>query len=112
MVGVSLILCGSMRRDTLKFLQPVIMNIFARGPHQGANLKKKLPFTLVEILIVFFILALSIGIIGINIHKAIVQQRFETEVALVLEELRFAQDLMLILDGNFKVKFEKESNGE
>lgn len=70
-------------------------------------------FTLLEILIVMAILALVGGLISIGVNKALVAQRFATEVSLIVDELRLAQDLMLILGTDVRVKFaeDKEHSG-
>lgn len=68
-------------------------------------------FTLVEILIVFLILSLVTAVVGINISKALEEQRFRTEVDIVLGELRLAQDLMLILKADVQVKFAQGAEG-
>jgi len=68
-------------------------------------------YTLLEIMIVFTILSVIGGLIVINVNKALNEQRFRTEVSLVVDELRLAQDLMLILgtDVHFKVSEGKDS---
>lgn len=68
-------------------------------------------FTLLEIMIVLTILSVIGGLIVINVNKALNEQRFRTEVSLVVDELRLAQDLMLILgtDIHFKVSEAKDS---
>jgi len=68
-------------------------------------------FTLVEILIVFLILSVVTAVVGININKAVEEQRFKTEVDTVLSELRLAQDLMLILRADVQVKFAQGADG-
>ena len=69
--------------------------------------------TLLELLIVIAILALVSGVIGVNIKKALLDQRFRMEVGMILDELRLAQDLMLILSTDVHVKFsqDKEKKG-
>lgn len=66
---------------------------------------RKLPITLFEILIVMAILAVVSGALAIGIDKALVNQRFRNEVSMVVEELRRAQDLMMILGADVHVKF-------
>ncbi|MCB1111238.1 MAG: type II secretion system protein [Chlamydiales bacterium] len=66
--------------------------------------------TLVEMLIVLVILALAAGFIGINIAKAVREQRFKTEVAVIADQLRLAQDIMLIMDVGIHVKFAEDPN--
>lgn len=75
-------------------------------------IKRKRFFTLVELLLILMILSLIAGLIGININKAIREQRFKTEVSLVVDKLRLAQNLMLILHGDVHVKFTSEKGGE
>lgn len=65
------------------------------------------PVTLLEMLIVMAILAVAAGIVAIGVSKAVVDQRFRSEVGLIIDELRLAQDLMLILGTDVRVKFEK-----
>jgi type II secretory pathway pseudopilin PulG len=64
--------------------------------------------TLLEILIVIAILALVGGLVSIGINRAISEQRFRTEVGLVVDQLRLAQDLMLILGTDVRVIFAAE----
>lgn len=68
-------------------------------------------FTLVEILLVMLILSVVAVVIGVNVNKALEEQRFRTEVEVVLNELRLAQDLMLVLKANVDVKFSQDSAG-
>ncbi|MBA3237016.1 MAG: type II secretion system protein [Parachlamydiaceae bacterium] len=67
--------------------------------------------TLIETMIALAILGLVASVIGINVSKAMQDQRFRTEVALVIDQLRLAQNLMLILNEDVKVHF-KEVNGQ
>jgi len=67
--------------------------------------------TLIEMVIVIAILALSAGFIGINLNKALREQRFRSEMALVASQLGLAQDLMLILDVDASVNFATEEKG-
>jgi type II secretory pathway pseudopilin PulG len=53
--------------------------------------------TLIEILIVISILAIVTGLVGLNIRRALINQRFNTEVGLLADHIRLAQDMMLIL---------------
>ena len=67
--------------------------------------------TLLETLIVMFILSLVLGLVGINVNKAVHDQRFRTDVSTVVDSLRIAQYLMLILDNDVHVKFKQSDNG-
>lgn len=66
--------------------------------------------SLIELLIVITILSLVAGVVGVQIHKMLREQRFTTEVSLVLDKLRLAQELMLILRTDAHVKFKQEPN--
>jgi hypothetical protein len=71
---------------------------------------RRLHLTLVEILIAIMILALVGGIIGINVTKALKEQRFRTEVDLMVDTLRLAQNLMLILGADVHVRIRTASD--
>lgn len=57
---------------------------------------KRLYFTLFELLIVIAILLVIAGVMTISIQKALVDQRFRSEVGVVVDDLRLAQQCMLI----------------
>lgn len=61
---------------------------------------RRLYFTLMELLLVIGILAAVAGFVGMNIAKAVREQRFRAEVAQVVDQLRLAQDLMLVFQGD------------
>lgn len=48
-------------------------------------------------MLVVTILIVSVGAIGFNIRKALVTQKFNTETSLLVDSIRLAQDLMLVL---------------
>lgn len=73
---------------------------------------RRLHITLIEILIVVMILTLVSGIVGVNIMRALKEQRFRTEVSLMVDTLRLAQDLMLILGTDVHVRVKKLENKE
>ncbi len=58
---------------------------------------KKQFLTLIEIMLVVTILIVTAGAIGFNIRKAMVTQKFNTETNLLVDSIRLAQDLMLVL---------------
>ncbi|MEC7839796.1 MAG: type II secretion system protein [Chlamydiota bacterium] len=68
--------------------------------------------TLLELLVVISILTIMTGVIGINVTKAIREQQFRSEVARVADQLRLAQDLMLIMDVGVTVTFETAPEGD
>lgn len=73
---------------------------------------RRLPITLLEMIIVISILALASGIVAVNINKALVDQRFRTEVGMVVDKMRLAQDLMLILGTDVHLNFEENEKGD
>ncbi len=62
--------------------------------------------TMIELLMVIAIIAMISGLVGLNIRRLVLEQRFNTEVSLVVDQLRMAQDLMLIMQNDAHVKFE------
>ena len=74
------------------------------------NFKRRY-ITFVEMMIVLTVMILTLGLIGLNINRLVVEQRFKSEAALVVDQLRLAQDLMLILNTDAIVKFRKEPDG-
>jgi hypothetical protein len=70
---------------------------------------RRLYFTMLELLVVISILSLIGGTIGINIAKSVREQYFRTEVSQVVDQLRLAQDLMLIFHTDVFVKFSHKS---
>lgn len=66
---------------------------------------KKLYFSLLEVLLVVAIVSIIAAAIAISAGRAIQEQRFRTEVAVVVNTLRLAQQLMLILNTDVLVKF-------
>ncbi|MGZ3732861.1 MAG: pilus assembly FimT family protein [Parachlamydiaceae bacterium] len=75
------------------------------------KIQQRCYLTLIEMIVVMTIIMFVGGIAGINISKAIQEQRFRTEVALVVDQLRLAQNLMLILNEDVKVKFKHTDKG-
>lgn len=67
--------------------------------------------TFIEMVVVMAILSLVAGVIGINIGRSMQEQRFRTEVAQIMDKLRLAQNLMLILNDDIKVHFTKVEDG-
>lgn len=73
--------------------------------------KSKKCFTLVELLLVVSILLMVAGMVGYNIRRAFFEQRFRAEVAAVVDTLRLAQDLMLLLNSDAHVLFADDPAG-
>ena len=67
--------------------------------------------TLVELMIVMAILLMITGGIGINVRKALQEQRFRTEVDIIVDTLRLAQDLMLILGADVHYRMWGDDKG-
>ncbi len=65
---------------------------------------KKSYFTLLELLIVLFIISFGIILTGVKIKEVYQEQRFLSEAHQVLSHLAMAQDLMLIMDTDVHVK--------
>lgn len=66
---------------------------------------KKPCFTLLELLVVLFIISLGIILTGVKVKEVYQEQRFLSEAQQVLSHLSMAQDLMLIMDTDVQVKF-------
>ena len=75
-------------------------------------IRKRHPFTLLEILVVIAILTTLGGFISINIKRVVYDQRFKSEVASVLETLRLAQNLMLLVKQDVHVIFKGKESQE
>lgn len=63
--------------------------------------------TLLEIMIVIAILFGLGGIVAVNLKETLVKQRFKNEVGVVVDYLRFAQNLMLVMGKDVHVYFEE-----
>ncbi|CUI15739.1 hypothetical protein PNK_0101 [Candidatus Protochlamydia naegleriophila] len=61
-------------------------------------------FTLLELLIVLLILSLGIALTGVKLKEAYEEQRFFSECGQVIDQLRMAQELMLVLDSDVEVR--------
>jgi type II secretory pathway pseudopilin PulG len=62
-------------------------------------------FTLMEMLLVIGLVTIVASVVAINIRAALIEQRFRSEVAAIVNTLRLAQQLMLIAKIDVKVKF-------
>lgn len=74
-------------------------------------IKRRSYITLIELLLVIAILGIVAGIVGVNATKAWQEQRFKSEVAQVVDQLRLAQDLMLIFNTNVQFKIAATDDG-
>lgn len=70
---------------------------------------KKLPITLLEMLLVLGLISIIAGLVGLNVRHLLKEERFKSEVYRVLDLLRLAEDLMLIAESDTYVKFMKDS---
>ena len=79
---------------------------------RAANFKKlqRRAMTLLEMMIVIGLLSLMAGLIAINIGNATIDQRFRNEVSRVVDEIRLAQDLMLVLGTDVHLIFASEGD--
>lgn len=68
--------------------------------------------TLLEMLIVMTIIVVIAGAVMIGLEKALVEQRFRDEVGKVVDDLRLAQDLMMILGMDVHVKFTEQQKNQ
>lgn len=68
--------------------------------------------TLLEVVIVITILSIASGAVAIGINKALVEQHFRTEVDLIVNEMKLAQDLMLILGTDVHLHFAEAKKNE
>lgn len=78
----------------------------------GIDIVRKSYITLLELIIVIVIMSIVAGVVGISIGQAKKDQHFRTEVSIVMDKLRLAQNLMLILESDVAVKFANASNGQ
>ena len=62
-------------------------------------------FTLLELMIVLFIISFGVILTGVKVKGLYREQRFFSEAEQVLNHLRMAQDLMLIMDTDVQVHF-------
>ena len=69
-----------------------------------AYIVKRSYFTLLEILVVLFIISFSVILTGVKVKEIYQEQRFLSETGQVLSHLSMAQDLMLITDSDVVVK--------
>jgi len=73
-------------------------------------LYKRRFLTFIEIIIIITLLTITLGLIGVNIRDLVKQQRFKSEVSVIVDQLRLAQDLMLVLNTDVLMRFAKENN--
>jgi len=64
---------------------------------------RKAPFTLLELLVVLFIISFGVILTGVKVKDLYQEQRFFSETQQVLSHLTMAQDLMLIMDTDVQV---------
>lgn len=67
--------------------------------------------TLIELVITIALLLMFIGVVAINVTKALGEQKFRSEVDLVVDTLRMAQNLMLITPADVHVKVTEQDKG-
>ena len=70
-----------------------------------ARLIKRACFTLLELLIVLMIIGIAAGLTAIKIKDVYAEQQYLTEIQQVANHLQMAQDLMLNMQYDIKIKF-------
>lgn len=68
-------------------------------------LKRRFFFTLLETLVVFFLLTMGLSLTGVKLYQAYQEQKVFSDIQQVLSHLNLAQDLMLLLDTETEVVF-------
>ncbi len=76
------------------------------------HIVKKSYFTLLELLIVIFIMSFGAILTGVKIKEVYQEQRFLSESQQVLSHLAMAQDLMLIMDTDVHFKMAKDPDSK
>lgn len=73
----------------------------------------RLRFTLLEMMVVLFLLSIALAVVGIQISRFLNEQRFLNDVNHIVRQLQTAQDFMLVLDTdvNVKIVYNHESKG-
>lgn len=64
---------------------------------------RRIFFTLLETLVVFFLLTMGLSLTGVKLYQAYQEQKVFSDIQQVLSHLNLAQDLMLILDTDTEV---------
>lgn len=82
-----------------------------KGWEKGFKGVKRLPFTLIEILLAIALLAMITAVVSVNVRGLFRQQKFLNEVNAVTSLLNRAQQLMLIYGQNVQVKFTTSKEG-
>lgn len=76
------------------------------------SIAKRRFFTIIELMIVAAFISIVAGLFTIGIIKSVREQRFRSEVAIVIDHLRLAQNIMLILHVDASVHFKSEPEGQ
>jgi len=85
--------------------------IIRKRDSNGKKTNNRRAITLIEILLVVLLVTLIGGAVGINVRRAVLDQRFRSEVDFALETMRLAQDLMLIYPMHVSVIFKAAETG-
>ncbi|CDZ79777.1 Tfp pilus assembly protein FimT [Candidatus Rubidus massiliensis] len=72
--------------------------------------KRFLFFSLLEMMIAFSFLAIIASFAFVKIQEVVTKQKFNNEVYFIAERLRFAQNLMLMMNKDIKITFESLDN--
>jgi len=67
--------------------------------------------TLIELMIVIGLLSLVMGVIGLGIGTAVSTERFRASTGMLVDKLRLAQDIMLILRSSVRMELQQQDSG-
>ena len=68
--------------------------------------------TFIELLLVMALIAMIAGVAGVNIRRMILEQRFLSDVERIVDQLRLAQNLSLIVGHDTSVSFTSDADGK
>ena len=74
-------------------------------------MKTRRPFTLLEVMIAFFLLTLAAGVIGIRMHKAIQKKKFQSELERLRDRFYVSQRIAVAMQADWKGTLKKEKQG-
>ena len=70
---------------------------------------KKYNFTLIEMFVAFFIIAMTSGVIGLKMHGVIKKKKITTDIERIQSRLVFAHKMALITNVDWIAEFTKEN---
>jgi type II secretory pathway pseudopilin PulG len=72
---------------------------------------RRLHFTLMELMVILFIMGMGAGLTGIKIKEVYAEQRYLSEIQQVASHLQMAQDLVLIMQKDVTFEILRDSAG-